>query len=397
MKKEKLFTVGEFAKAAGITIRTLRYYDKIGLLKPCEYNKSGYRLYNKRDFGKLQNILTLKFIGLSLEDIKYIIEKDISDENFKKSLEIQKSIMEQKIHHLNHVIRSIDETIQMVNKNEGLDWDKFIDIISIINIDNKWMEQYYNASNLRERIKIHELYSTNKEGWMEWYFKFLNFNNKKKVLELGCGDATFWTKNLDKIPEGLEITLTDFSEGMLMDAMKNLEKAKMKFSFRVVNIEEIPFDDNSFDIIIANHMLYHAEELDKALSEIKRVLKPDGLFYASTVGKGHMKEMRELVGNIDEELLNIESFNLTKKFQLENAEDILKDYFNHITLKRYEDSLKLTDIEALINYILSMPGTIEESFDYKKINDLKVLLKDKITDKGYIYITKDTGFFMCEK
>ncbi|MPN45102.1 hypothetical protein SDC9_192669 [bioreactor metagenome] len=110
-----------------------------------------------------------------------------------------------------------------------------------------------------------------------------------------------------------------------------------------------------------------------------------------------MKEMRELVGNIDEELLNIESFNLTKKFQLENAEDILKDYFNHITLKRYEDSLKLTDIEALVNYILSMPGTIEESFDYKKINDLKVLLKDKITDKGYIYITKDTGFFMCEK
>lgn len=397
MCEEKLFTVGEFAKAAGTTIRTLRYYDKIGLLKPCEYNKAGYRLYNKRDFGKLQNILTLKFIGLSLEDIKYIIEKDISDENFKKSLAIQKSIMEQKIHHLNHVIRSIDETLQMVNKNEGLDWDKFIDIISIINIDNKWIEQYYNASNLRERIKIHELYSTNKEGWMEWYFKFFNLNNKKKVLELGCGDATLWAKNLNKIPKNLEITLTDFSEGMLMDAIKNLEKSKVKFNFRVVNAEEIPFEDNCFDIVMANHMLYHIEDLDKALSEIKRVLKPNGIFYASTVGKDHMKEMRELVGDIDEKILSIKSFTLTEKFRLENGENILKNYFNNVVLKRYDDSLKLTDIEALINYIFSMPGTIEESFDYKRLNKLKTLLKDKIKDKGYIYISKDTGFFMCKK
>ncbi len=80
------FTVGEFAKKAGVTLRTLRYYDKIDLLKPSSYNEAGHRLYSKEDFPKLQKILTLKFIGLSLDEIKDIMTEDLKDNDFKKSL-----------------------------------------------------------------------------------------------------------------------------------------------------------------------------------------------------------------------------------------------------------------------------------------------------------------------
>lgn len=178
--KEVFYTTGEFAKKSGITLRTLRYYDKINLLKPSSHNSSGHRLYSKHDFPKLQKILTLKFIGLSLDEIKNIMTSDVYDENLRRSLEIQKEIMKRKVHHINTVISSIDETLDMLDNENDFNWDKFINIINVVNEDKKWLLQYENASNLRARIKIHELYSTNKYGWMSWFFDELTIKPKSK-------------------------------------------------------------------------------------------------------------------------------------------------------------------------------------------------------------------------
>ncbi len=342
---KKLFTTGEFAKKAGVTLRTLRYYDKIGLLVPSDHNELGHRLYSKEDFGKLQKILTLKFIGLSLEDIANIMKYDLNHKSLKKSLEIQKEVMKKKIKHIQSIIKAIDEAAENIDFNKEMDWDKFINIISAINSDKNWMQQYENASNLKARITLHELFSTNKEGWMSWFFKELKQelsrisssckyyndkvnntniseldsldcknNNEKidnynaselndlksndfkandfklekstiKILELGCGDATLWNKNFHLIPPNWEITLTDFSEGMLKDAKKNLGEKSSKFNFKIVNAESIPFKDESFDVVIANHMLYHVSNINIALQEINRVLKSKGILFASTVGK----------------------------------------------------------------------------------------------------------------
>jgi ubiquinone/menaquinone biosynthesis C-methylase UbiE len=394
---KEFYSVGEFAKKAGVTIRTLRYYDKIGLLKPCGYNSLGYRLYSKQDFGILQKILTLKFIGLSLDEIGDIMKYDINDNDFKKSLEIQKEIIGEKIQHMFTVIKAIDETLQMVEKKDALNWDKFINVINLINLDKKWLEQYKNASNLRARINLHERFSTNKEGWMHWFFKQLNLPGKINILELGCGDGSLWVKNLDRIPKGWNITLTDFSGGMLKDAKKNLANYKDRFNFNIVDAENIPYEKEGFDVVIANHMLYHLNDIDKALKEINRVLKKDGYFFASTVGKNHMKEMRDEIRLVDESMLELEGFTLTKKFQLENGMEILNPWFNNISMKRYKDSLKLTEVTPLIDYIFSMPGNIEERFNKYKLKKLEKILGDIIKDKGYIYITKDTGFFIGRK
>ncbi|WP_027624733.1 MerR family transcriptional regulator [Clostridium lundense] len=394
---KEFYSVGQFAKRAGVTIRTLRYYDKIGLLKPCGYNNLGYRLYSKEDFGRLQKILTLKFIGLSLEEIGDIMKYDINDKDFKKSLVIQKEIMGEKVQHMLTVIKAIDETLQMVEKEDTLNWDKFVNVIKLINLDKKWIEQYKNSSNLRARINLHESFSINKEGWMPWFFKQLSLPNNINILELGCGDGSLWAKNLDKIPNGWNITLTDFSEGMLEDAKRNLGKCSNRFHFSVVDAENITYENESFDVVIANHMLYHLNDIDKALHEINRVLKKDGYFFASTVGKNHMKEMRDIIGLVDESILELEGFNLTKKFQLNNGIKILTPYFNEIYMKRYEDSLKVKRITPLIDYIFSMPGNVQERFNEYKFKKLEKTLEEIIQKKGYIYITKDTGFFTGRK
>ena len=424
---KKLFTTGEFAKKAGVTIRTLRYYDKIGLLVPSSHNELGHRLYSKEDFGKLQKILTLKFIGLSLEDIANIMKYDLNHKDFKKSLEIQKEIMKKKIKHIQSIIKAIDEAADTIDFNKEMDWDKFINIISAINSDKNWTQQYENASNLRARIAIHELFSINKEGWMPWFFKELkqelsmmssnykNYNKKIsneniselsnldlkqpniKILELGCGDASLWNKNFNHIPSNWEITLTDFSDGMLKDAKKNLGEKRSRFNFKIVNAENIPFEEESFNVIIANHMLYHVPNINKALKEINRVLKSEGILFASTVGKNHMKEIREIISTFDIYSLTSESWEITDSFQLENGLKIVSEYFNMVELKRYKDNLKVTDPVYILDYIFSMPGNNKVNLSSKDLKKIYDYLEDNIKEKENIYITKDTGYFKGNK
>ncbi|OAA91610.1 MerR family transcriptional regulator [Clostridium ljungdahlii] len=395
--KSELVSIGKFAHKSGVTLRTLRYYDKIGLLKPCAYTESGHRLYNVEDFGKLQKILTLKFIGLSLEDISKIMNYDLNQGDLKRSLQIQKKIMKEKIYHIEAVIKSIDEAVHMLDNDKELNWNKFINIISIVNTDQKWMEQYENASNLKARIRIHELFSTNKRGWMKWFFNQLSIPSKASILELGCGNGELWQKNLDKIPEGWNITLTDFSPGMLQDAKNNLGINSKRFTFKIADVQNIPYENNSFNVVIANHVLYHVSDVDKSLSEIYRVLKPKGYFYASTVGKNHMKEMREIVKKYSFKNITTDSFNITESFQLENGLLKLSKWFKDVIMKRYSDNLKLTAASPLIDYIFSMPGNTKTTFDKDKLESFAEYLQSEISKNGYIYITKDTGFFESRK
>lgn len=396
-KHGELFTVGEFASKAGVTQRTVRYYDKIDLLKPSAHNSGGHRLYTRHDFVRLQKILTLKFIGLSLEDIGNIIRYDLDDSDFKKSLEIQRDIMDKKVNHIRMVMEAIDETLHMLTESNTLNWDKFINIINIINMDKNWMEQYENASNLRARIKIHEEYSTNKHGWMRWFFEQLSLPWNARILEIGCGDGSLWLKNLDRIPDGLDITLTDFSQGMLKDARENLSGFTHRFKFKQADAQSIPFEDSSFDVVIANHMLYHVQDIDKALSEIHRVLKSGGYFYSSTVGEKHMWEMRDIVSGFDSDIITTRSWYLTRKFQLENGKDKVSKWFKDVKPKRYEDSLVVTESGPLVDYIFSMPGNVKSVFTYQKMQELVKYLEDEIKKSGGIFISKDTGYFRGRK
>lgn len=390
------FTIGVFAEKAGVTLRTLRYYDKIALMKPSSYSAAGHRLYSNQDFARLQQILTLKFIGFSLDDIKQIAQSDVTDKNFVESLEIQKKIMKQRVQHTLMVIKAIDEAIEMENKTD-VSWDKFTNIINVINSDKKLLEQYENASNLRARINIHERFSVNKYGWMRWCFENLNLPNKCKILELGCGDASLWKKNKDNLPKELDITLSDFSKGMLNDAKINLGKESENFKFQIIDAEDIPCGDCSFDVVIANHMLYHVENIGKALSEIYRVLKPGGYFYSSTVGENHMIEIRDIMVKFKSETMDIRSSDITSRFKLENGVEKLEKLFDNIEMKRYKDNLIVTEATPIIDYIFSMPGNVRQSFNKERLYELTKYLEERIATEGGIYITKDTGFFKGQR
>ncbi|WP_461257629.1 class I SAM-dependent methyltransferase, partial [Treponema sp. R80B11-R83G3] len=124
-------------------------------------------------------------------------------------------------------------------------------------------------------------------GIFEHFPKKENLN----VLELGCGTGLFWLANRNNIVKSWSITLSDYSEGMLDTARNGLSRLNYNFQYEVVNAENIQYSDDSFDIILANNMLYHIQNRDTVINKISRILKNDGVFIASTMGKNDILEL----------------------------------------------------------------------------------------------------------
>jgi len=250
-------------------------------------------------------------------------------------------------------------------------------------------KQYRDASNLNARIRLHQEFSTNKYGWTRWLFDHFKFASQGRVLELGCGTGALWLENLARIPTGLEVTLSDLSAGMLEQAQNNLSSTPSSFQFKVIDAQSIPFDDHSFDMVIACHMLQHVPNRGKALSEIKRVLKPDGRFYASTIGFNHLKELSDLVGRFDRRLASWGRLP-SDSFSLENGAAQLADHFANFPLDRYPDSFMVTDANLLTDYILS--GRLEISAD-QQLDLANFVAQELQANGGQFYISKDSGLF----
>ena len=94
-----------------------------------------------------------------------------------------------------------------------------------------------------------------------------------KVLELGCGDGTLWNVDRDKIPEQTEIVVSDISDGMLRDARRTIGADDSRFRFRVFDAGRIPYDEDSFDLVIANHVLFYCEDIPKVCKEVRTCIE----------------------------------------------------------------------------------------------------------------------------
>ena len=133
---------------------------------------------------------------------------------------------------------------------------------------------------------------------------------------------------MGRVPQSWDVTLTDASSGMLEEARAYLENEPRTFAYEVVDAQAIPFDAASFDAVIAVHMLYHVPDQHRALREVRRVLKPEGLFYASTNGRTHMQEIGDLAAHFadGETLEQLRSSHRLNSFRLEDARDAISSF-----------------------------------------------------------------------
>ncbi len=257
------------------------------------------------------------------------------------------------------------------------------------------LKQYSNSDNFMARVELNRRFGTNPYKWTSWLFDQVKFKKNARVLELGCGNGILWKSNLQKIPEDVHILLSDFSEGMLDDAKLTLDDAAERFGYEVIDAEQIPYPDNSFDVVIANLMLYHVPDRKKAISEIGRVLKSGGVLYATTFGRNYMKELSDLVSNYDKRV-NCSLEPVARAFGLENGGEQLSEFFKSIKLVKYEDGLEVTEAEPLVNYVLSFTR-VKGAISGDRIKDFEEYITNILNRNGKIQIKKESGMFLAEE
>ena len=251
-------------------------------------------------------------------------------------------------------------------------------------------DQYREADNLQARIELHTRFSTNAESWFPWLFERYRFPAQADILEIGCGPGDAWVRNLERVPAGWQLFLSDLSEGMVGKARQNLGQLPSRFC--CLDAGWIPFTADSFDAVIGNHMLYHMPDLARALSDICRVLVPDGLLVSATNGAGHLAELYDLLEDFDPQY---DRGDHQLSFTLESGAEILGRYFKKVERWDFPNDLQITEVEPLVAYTLSL-WSINSDYFQERIDQYRAYLQEIIDRKGMIKINKSVGVFVSQ-
>ena len=247
-------------------------------------------------------------------------------------------------------------------------------------------KQYATSNNLNTRISIHDKYSTNKQGFGNWIFSHYEIDDGARVLELGCGTGSMWKGHDELIKKCSQLVLSDFSD-VMVETTKNNVGAHPNITYRSIDIQNIPYDAATFNVVIANMMLYHVPDLPKALTEVRRVLKQNGKFYCATYGEhGIVEYLSKLLGEYGVE------DNVNKNFTLQNGAEILSPVFKNVEKKIYEDSLAVTNIADLVDYIYSLSSM--SSLSNVPREKIQTLLQSHMLN-GVLTVPKEYGMFIA--
>lgn len=264
--------------------------------------------------------------------------------------------------------------------------------MSIMNKTQNVENQFSNDKNLDFRIEFYKKYTTNTYKFADWLYDKYEFKENISILEIGCGNGKHWEGRIEKLPKDTKLILSDFLDGML-DLVKQKYSSYQNVSFEKIDIQSIPFEDESFDVVIANHMLFHVPDLDKGLSEVKRVLKTGGYFYSATDGNGGMRPfLHEAIKQFDKEN---EAFTEKLPFNLQNGKEILSKYFSSVERYDYENTLAITKTEDLIEWLKSTKSI--SGFSEENLINLYNYFENIRVQNGAINIPRETGVFISIK
>lgn len=187
----RLYHTGQFAQKAAVSIRTLRYYDRIGLLSPTQHTESGYRLYSDADFVRLQQILALKFLGFSLEEIERVL--GCGPGELRDSLAQQRAMLAERRSQIDAIIRAIDETDGVLQGNgkfhdkSGTYMEAIVHIIQVMHMTqtNDWRKKYLTEEQLQQLDELSKASYTeeDRQKLAEWGKNFTEQDQQRATQQ----------------------------------------------------------------------------------------------------------------------------------------------------------------------------------------------------------------------
>lgn len=156
--------------------------------------------------------------------------------------------------------------------------------------DPKRIKRFYaTGQHTRELNEARERFSQPRIDFVQWALDGLHWRGDERVLDIGCGYGDYYDR-LHKQHPGINYHGIDLSEGMLAQHAAHAEGR-----LALADAVHLPYASGTFDVVMANHMLYHVPDIESALAEIKRVMKPGGVLTATTHSNQTMPELRMLI------------------------------------------------------------------------------------------------------
>jgi len=251
-------------------------------------------------------------------------------------------------------------------------------------------EQYKDSSNFRKRTALHARFGANRYSFYRWVFDQFDLARVSAIAELGCGPGALWQQNADRLPTNTRIVVSDFSHGMVREARTNLGDKAGAANFCQLDASALPFKAGSFDAVVAMLMLYHVEDRPTAFQEIKRVLRDGGTLYASTMGRAHMRELRDIAARI---FGPSRVTGASERFGLETGYDQLKTAFANVEVRRYQSSMHVTESQPVIDYFLSTARM--RRISQTLMEKLRTELDREIATNNGIPVSSDLGLLIA--
>ncbi|HEX7733700.1 MAG TPA: MerR family transcriptional regulator, partial [Ktedonobacteraceae bacterium] len=147
---QRFYSTSHFAALAGVTVRTLRYYDREGLLVPTAHTEAGHRQYSDADLARLQQILALKYLGFSLDEIRRCLR--VGPRSLRESLALQRAMLEEQRVHLEKILQVFDYA-EIALRERGEDWETIVELIRMFTMSHDFSRKYYTEE---QRQKLAE-------------------------------------------------------------------------------------------------------------------------------------------------------------------------------------------------------------------------------------------------
>jgi len=255
--------------------------------------------------------------------------------------------------------------------------------------------QYKDPVKLTARADLHVKYRTAAVPWVPWLVAQLDWPPTGDILEVGCGPGWLWAEGAASLPPGVRITLTDLSAGMVGVARERVSVLSHfeAVAARVADAQALPFDDHVFDVVVANHMLYHVPDPARAVAECARVLRPDGVLMAATNGPRHLRELWEVRSEV---FGGPPTSGHTDIFGSVSGRPILEESFADVEWREYEDTLRCTDPDDAVAFLTSSsPG---EDASAQELQDLRQAVGRRFDEgAGVFSISKESGVFLAHR
>ena len=388
-----LYTIGQLAKLAGISTKTLRVYERKGLLVPERDADNSYRLYGEEAVRTLEKIQLMKWLDFSLDQIAEFLQlyENVSRE---KMLLEQKRLLEKKRTQLNTVIAHVDRAVQECRLGEQ-DSNAFLKSLGSI-VRNQ------RADELVGSLMRH---SNEPYGWSRYIIDTVGLNEDMQVLDAGAGWGNLWRCNEERLPEGLSVTCVDRHNTHMDTFFAFLEEQKSAGKFANSEISFV-WDDletmsfvKSYDRIFFNHTVSYIADRVALYHKFHEALAATGTLTCTWGGYLFYDNMQPYFREFFDGCPELEEGLKMHKKRADAWEQELRDVFPLVEKHAYIIHLHFDTAEEFLDYILQVCKPVREVLEVRREEFLTYLRgKEELkNEQGGFEITRDTFLFMCQK